>query len=102
MAPDLLILGQATVDHVVPARPGPWRPQMGGNALYAAAGARLWLEPCRIGVVTRCGRDYPFALKSVLAGAGIEALALTEVDVDHLVEWLIYEEDGSRRSLPRM
>jgi sugar/nucleoside kinase (ribokinase family) len=101
LAPDLLILGQATVDHVVPARPGPWRPQMGGNALYAAAGARLWLEPFRIGVVTRCGRDYPFALRDVFARAGIEALAVREVAVDHLVEWLIYEEDGARRSLPR-
>lgn len=101
MAPDLLILGQATVDHVVPARPAAWRPQIGGNALYAAAGARLWLEPSRIGVVTRCGRGYPFALRDVLARAGIEALAVAEVDVDHLVEWLIYEEDGARRSLPR-
>ena len=101
MPPDLLILGQATIDHVVPARPGPWRPQMGGNALYAAAGARLWLDRSRIGVVTRRGRGYPFALEGTLARAGIAAHSVTEVEVDHLVEWLLYEDDGARRALPR-
>ena len=54
--PDLLVLGQVTVDHAVPATPGPWRESLGGNALYAAAGARLWCDPGRIGVVTRLGR----------------------------------------------
>jgi sugar/nucleoside kinase (ribokinase family) len=51
--------------------------------------------------VTRRGRGYPFALETSLARAGIEALAVTEVALDHLVEWLIYEEDGARRGLPR-
>jgi hypothetical protein len=99
--PDLLILGQATVDHVVPAQPGAWRVQMGGNALYAAAGARLWLGPARIGVVTRRGRGYPFPLERTLARAGIEAHAIKDVEVNHLVEWLLYENDGARQALPR-
>jgi hypothetical protein len=99
--PDLLILGQATVDHVVPAQPGAWRVQMGGNALYAAAGARLWLAPARIGVVARRGRGYPFPLERTLARAGIEAHAIKDVEVDHLVEWLLYENDGARQALPR-
>ena len=100
-APDLLILGQATHDHVVPAAPAPWRPQMGGNALYAAAGARLALAPERLGVVTRKGRGYPFAIEAVLAEAGVTRVAVTSAPVDHLVEWLLYEADGSRRALPR-
>ena len=29
MAPDLILLGQATIDHVVPAQPGAWRAQLG-------------------------------------------------------------------------
>ena len=99
--PDLLIIGQVTVDDVVPPTPGLWRRQMGGSSLYAAAGARLWLEPGRIGLVARVGTDYPFDAKSLLRRAGLQHVALHPLPEEHLVEWLIYEPDGSRRSLPR-
>ena len=98
---DLLILGQVTVDHVVPAAPGPWQPSVGGNALYAAAGARLWYEPGRVGVVTRLGRGLPVDVAGLLAGAGLPADGLARVESEPLVEWILYEEDGSRRALPR-
>lgn len=101
MRPDLILLGQTTVDHVVPARPGPWREQFGGNALYAAAGARLWIEPERIGVVTRTGRGCPFDPRGHLARAGIVRVTVADTGREQLVEWFLYEEDGSRRSLPR-
>ena len=48
-APDLIIVGQVTIDDVVPAMPGPWSRQIGGSSLYALAGARLWLDARRIG-----------------------------------------------------
>ena len=101
MLPDLILLGQSTVDHVVPARPGAWREQLGGNALYAAAGARLWLAPKRIGVVTRVGTDSPFDPRVHLEKAGIGRVAVAPTGREQLVEWILYEEDGSRRSLPR-
>ena len=101
MRPDLILLGQVTVDHVVPARPGVWREQLGGNALYAAAGARLWLAPERIGVVTRVGTGCPFDPRAHLERAGIGHVAVVESGREQLVEWLLYEEDGTRRSLPR-
>jgi len=99
--PDLLIIGQVTVDDVIPPTPGPWRRQMGGSSLYAAAGARLWLDPARIGLVARVGTDYPFDAKLLLRRAGLQHIALHPLPEEHLVEWLIYEPDGSRRSLPR-
>jgi ribokinase len=99
--PDLLILGQVTIDDVVPASPGAWRRQPGGSSLYTIAGARLWLDPARIGLVARIGRGYPFAVAEMLQAAGIRHVALRPVPEEHLVEWLIYEPDGSRRSLPR-
>ena len=101
MRPDLILLGQVTVDHVVPARPGVWREQLGGNALYAAAGARLWFESERIGVVTRVGAGCPFDPREHLARAGIGNVAIGDTGREQLVEWFLYEEDGSRRSLPR-
>ena len=99
--PDLIIVGQVTVDDVVPAAPAPWRRQIGGSSLYALAGARLWLDPCRIGLVARVGRDYPFDVEALLRGVGLKHIALAKFPGEHLVEWLIYEADGSRRSLPR-
>jgi sugar/nucleoside kinase (ribokinase family) len=99
--PDLIIIGQVTVDDVVPAVPGAWRRQIGGSSLYAVAGARLWLDPSRIGLVARVGRDYPFDIEALLRGVGLQHIALAKFPGEHLVEWLIYEADGSRRSLPR-
>jgi hypothetical protein len=99
--PDLIIVGQVTVDDVVPAAPGPWRRQIGGSSLYALAGARLWLDASRIGLVARVGRDYPFDIETLLRGVGLNHIALAKFPGEHLVEWLIYEADGSRRSLPR-
>jgi ribokinase len=99
--PDLIFLGQVTIDDVVPAEPGPWRRAVGGSALYAIAGARLWIDPARIGIATRTGVGYPFDLRAILEKAGVGHVAVTPMPGEHLIEWLIYEEDGSRRSLPR-
>jgi hypothetical protein len=99
--PDLIIVGQVTVDDVVPASPGAWRRQIGGSSLYALAGARLWLDPGRIALVARVGYDYPFDIDSLLGRVGVRHIALAKFPGEHLVEWLIYEADGSRRSLPR-
>jgi hypothetical protein len=101
LKPDLIIVGQVTVDDVVPAAPGSWRRQIGGSSLYALAGARLWLDANRIGLVARVGRDYPFDIEGLLRGVGLKHIALAKFPGEHLVEWLIYEADGSRRSLPR-
>ena len=99
--PDLIILGQITIDDVVPAFPGSWRRQIGGSSLYCLAGARLWLDPDRIGLVARLGRDYPFDIEVLLRGAQVQHYSLARFDAEHLIEWLIYEADGSRRSVPR-
>jgi hypothetical protein len=99
--PDLIIVGQVTIDDVVPAAPGTWQRQIGGSSLYALAGARLWLDASRIGLVARVGCDYPFDIETLLRGVGLHHIALAKFPGEHLVEWLIYEADGSRRSLPR-
>ena len=101
MSPDLILIGQVTVDHVVPARPGVWREQLGGNVLYAASGARLWIAPERIGAVTRVGQGCPFDPRAYLKRAGIGHVSVATTGREQLVEWFLYEEDGSRRSLPR-
>jgi hypothetical protein len=99
--PDLIILGQVTIDDVVSATPAIWRRQIGGSSLYALAGARLWLEASRIALLARVGRDYPFNVERLLREVGLHHIALPGFPGEHLVEWLIYEPDGTRRSLPR-
>jgi sugar/nucleoside kinase (ribokinase family) len=99
--PDLIFLGQVTIDDIVPAVPSPWRREIGGSSIYGIAGARLWLDPARIGIVARCGWDYPFDAEHMLRAAGVGHVTLRNVPEAHLIEWLIYETDGSRRCLPR-
>jgi len=98
--PRLVIFGQILIDDVVPAYPGLWSRQLGGNALYAAAGARFVLSAGTIGVVSRIGRTMPFDVCNMLEGAGIRH-AISSVDNETLIEWILYEEDGSRYSMPR-
>ena len=99
--PDLIFVGQSTIDDIVPVEPGPWRRAMGGSAIYAIAGARLWIDPARIGIATRTGTGYPFDLEGLLKEAGVGHIAINRTPNEHLIEWFFYEEDGSRRSLPR-
>jgi ribokinase len=101
MTPELLILGQITIDHVVPAEPGHWYERLGGNALYAAAGARLWCDSSRIGLVARRGPNMPASLGAMLAASGLTDSGIVPAATENMVEWLIYEADGSRRNLPR-
>src|SRR5271156_1381829 len=101
VVPELLILGQITVDDTVPAQPGLWQRRLGGNALYAAAGARLWCSPDRIGVVSRASTRLPFDVAAILHGAGFAADGLVPIDVEPMTEWVMYEEDGNRQSMPR-
>ncbi len=85
----------------MPAKPGPWHRRLGGNALYAAAGARLWCPPERVGIVARVPATLPFDLQHVLRQVGLSTHGLVPVPIEPLVEWIVYEEDGNRQSMPR-
>jgi sugar/nucleoside kinase (ribokinase family) len=101
VTPDVLILGQITVDDTVPAAPGLWQRRLGGNALYAAAGARLWSGAQRVGVVARASIHLPFDVHEILKQAGFSSDGLVSVDREPMNEWVVYEEDGERQSIPR-
>lgn len=44
--------------------------QLGGNAVYAAVGARLWAGP--VGVVARVGSNYPLEWLPIIAARGLD------------------------------
>jgi sugar/nucleoside kinase (ribokinase family) len=101
-SPELLVIGQITVDHIVPATPGAWRCELGGNALYAAAGARLWTDASRIGIVAFLGRGIEREAHASLAAAQLPLDGLRPLAIPAMVEWFLYEEDGSRQTVPRL
>jgi hypothetical protein len=101
VAPNVLILGQITVDDTVPATPGMWERRLGGNALYAAAGARLWCGPEQVGIVSRASRHLPFDVYAILQQGGFSTDGLVPVDIEPMNEWVVYEEDGNRQTIPR-
>ena len=84
----------------VPAEPGPWRRQLGGNALYAAAGARLVLPDDEIAVVSRIGSGLDAAIEDELQARGLRT-AMTRRPEPHLIEWLLYDANGARRAIPK-
>jgi sugar/nucleoside kinase (ribokinase family) len=75
-------------------------PTCGGNALYAAAGARIWSDG--VGLVARAGRDYPADCLGTI-GAAVDITGVRRLDIDHpLHVAFAYRQDGSRsRVIPR-
>jgi sugar/nucleoside kinase (ribokinase family) len=46
-------------------------------------------------------RDLPFDVVSILNNLGVSSLGLVPSSETALIEWILYEEDGNRQSLPR-
>jgi ribokinase len=94
--PDLLIFGSLTLDNVRTAE-GVLLPQScGGNAVYAALGARLW-HTGTIGVVSRAGANYPAAFLAELERFVLDLGGIARLDRPHgLNVAFCYRADGSR------
>jgi ribokinase len=100
MTPALVLFGCLTSDNVVTAD-GVCQPQsFGGNAIYAALGARVWSDS--VGVVARAGTGYPEACFDFLTGMGIGVEGIRRQPKPHGRNMVfIYSADGSRtRSVP--
>lgn len=87
--------GGIIIDNVVAADGAVHLETMGGNAVYSAAGARLWLE--RVGILGVVPGNYPHRWLSEVEGAGVDITgvhrAAAEVDCP---EWFFHRPDGSR------
>ena len=92
---DVVACGGIIVDNVVTAQGQVKRATLGGNAVYAAAGARLWLD--RVGLVGVVPANFPLAWIQGLAKSGIDTqgISVAAENVD-LTEWFFYTADGSR------
>lgn len=68
--------------------------QPGGNVLYSALGARVWLES--VSILARLGQDYPRERLKQIEARGI-GLGLHEVADATLHDWALYEANGGRQ-----
>ncbi|MDR7533126.1 MAG: carbohydrate kinase family protein [Armatimonadota bacterium] len=91
---DLITAGGCTVDIVYAADGTTAGRQLGGNAIYAAAGAHIW--GLRAGVVAFCGTGLPARWADVLAALEIDTEGLVPVNVPASVTEFFYGADGER------
>ena len=91
----LYTIGNLTIDDIVLWPSGQtWMGQPGGNVLFSALGAQIWMD--EIGLLARLGNDYPSQRLQEMRSRGI-CLGLREVNVPTLHDWALYEADGARQ-----
>ena len=94
-ASPFLAVGNCTLDDVVTPNGQISPRQLGGNAVYAAAGMRLW--GVDVSLVSVVGADYPTIWLEQLADAGIDVSAVSRIEEPHLLRSrAFYFADGSR------
>lgn len=88
--PDIVVLGNATIDDLVFCDGATRMGQAGGNAIYTACGALLWGQ--RVGLCAVAGHDYPI---DHVAAQHLDLSGVRWVDGPSLRNWALYEEDGA-------
>lgn len=93
-SPALVCLGNFTIDDVV-LPDGREKPGcMGGDALYATLGARLWEQSCEL--VAPVGNDFPADIAKRMREAGLADAGMSHRDLPTLRNRVEYFADGSR------
>ena len=88
-------IGGVIVDCIVEANGTLHLDQLGGNALHAALGARLFLD--RVGVVGRVPATYSLDALAKAAGDRLDLSGIgVEPDTQAQPEWFFHNADGSR------
>lgn len=95
MSCDIYVLGNLTIDDIILHD----SQQMflgvsGGNALFAAIGARIWQNS--VGLIARASEAYPDSNIGQVQDAGIE-VELKRVPYNDIHDWALYEPGGARQ-----
>jgi len=93
-SPDVVIIGNLTIDDVVRYDGETTMASPGGNAIYAGIAARIW--GLSVGVVARLGSDFPRPVLEHVRAAGLDTAGLRPFEGPTVRNWVIYEEDGRR------
>jgi sugar/nucleoside kinase (ribokinase family)/fructoselysine-6-P-deglycase FrlB-like protein len=90
----VIIVGNLTIDDVIQPDGSSQMGTLGGNSVHATAAALTWVGG--VGIVARCGPDFPAAAISRLREAGADTGGIRHIDGPTVRNWVIYEADGSR------
>jgi len=93
----VVIVGGLTIDDVIHSDGSSQMGTLGGNSVHAAAAALTWVG--QVGVVARCGTDFPAAALARLREAGAGTFGIQPIDGPTVRNWVIYRADGSRNWL---
>ena len=74
---DYAVVGGLREDYFITPDGAAHLRKMGGNAVYAAVGARLWAE--RVGILSRVGANYPAEWLEVIGAHGLDTGGVTRV-----------------------
>src|SRR2546428_12411337 len=89
----VIIIGNLTIDDVIQADGSSQMGTLGGNSVHAAAGALTWVGD--VGVVARCGADFPAAALSRLREAGADTGGIRPGASPPLRDSVIYAAHGA-------
>jgi len=78
---DFVVLGRLQQDYFITHDGHSHEGILGGNAVYAAIGAKLWADS--IFIVSRVGSDFPETLLNELADIGIDTSGITVLPEPH-------------------
>jgi sugar/nucleoside kinase (ribokinase family)/fructoselysine-6-P-deglycase FrlB-like protein len=92
--PDVVVIGNLTIDDVVNPSGETMMASLGGNTIHTAVAARIW--GVSVGVVARVGDDFPATALEELRDTGIDTLGLHPIEGPTVRNWVLYEADGRR------
>jgi sugar/nucleoside kinase (ribokinase family)/fructoselysine-6-P-deglycase FrlB-like protein len=95
----VLVVGNLTIDDVVLPTGVTRMGTLGGNSVHAATA--VVTAGARAALAARRGDDFPPGALTALAEAGVDISGLVEIAGPTVRNWVIYEQDGSRRWLYR-
>ncbi|HLK78893.1 MAG TPA: PfkB family carbohydrate kinase [Streptosporangiaceae bacterium] len=90
----VVVVGNLTIDDVIQPDGSSQMGTLGGNTVHAAAAALTWTGD--VGVVARCGADFPATALERLRAAGADTGGIRPVEGPTVRNWVIYEADGTR------
>jgi len=90
----VVIVGNLTIDDVVQPDGTTQMGTLGGNSVHASAAALTWVSD--VGIVARCGADFPAAALGRLRSAGADTAGIRSIEGPTVRNWVIYEADGRR------
>jgi ribokinase len=95
-SPDIVLIGQATIDDIHREDGYSSLNTPGGAVLYATVGATMW--PVRVGVVTRFGDDYDptFASQATASDGLTDWSGVSFLVGESIRDLATYHRDGSR------